>query len=145
MLDANFDTWWNSGQPQRGGEELTVDLRDESFVTAVRLELGPLPMEYPRRLTAECAGGDGSWQTCWSGSPAAAALTAALQDPRTMPIMLFIGRGGIRRVRLRQLGADPVNAWSIAELSVYGTRATARAGSAFAVTAGSARASAQRP
>ena len=43
-----------------------------------------------------------------------------------MPITLFIGRGGVRRLRLRQLGTDPVNAWSIAELSVYGTRAVAR-------------------
>jgi hypothetical protein len=145
MLDATLDTWWNSGRPQHGGEELTVDLRDDAFVTAVRLELGPLPMEYPRRLDVDCAGSDGSWDTCWTGSPAAAALAAALQDPRTMPITLFIGRGGVRRLRLRQLGTDPVNAWSIAELSVYGTRAGARRGSALGVTAGSARASAPMP
>ena len=126
LLDAKLDTWWDSGQPQHGGEELTVDLRDESFVTAVRLELGPLPMEYPRGLVVDCAGGDGSWQTCWSGSPGAAAVTAALQDPRTMPITLFIRRSGVRRLRLRQMGSDPVNTWAIAELSVYGTGAAAR-------------------
>jgi hypothetical protein len=126
MLDATLDTWWNSGRPQHGGEELIVDLRDDAFVTAVRLELGPLPMEYPRGLDVDCAGSTGSWEPCWTGSPAAAALTAALQDPRTMPITLFIGRGGVRRLRLRQRGTDPVNAWSIAELSVYGTPATAR-------------------
>jgi len=126
MLDATLDTWWNSGRPQHGGEELIVELREENYVTAVRLELGPLPMEYPRRLTVDCASRDGSWQTCWTGSPAAAALTAALQDPRTMPITLFIGRGGVHRLRLRQLGTDPVNAWSIAELSVYGARAATR-------------------
>ena len=122
MLDAKLDTWWNSGRPQRGDEELTVDLREESDVTAIRLELGRLPMEYARGLVVDCAGADGSWQTCWTGSPAAAALTAALQDPRTVPITLWIGRGGVRRLRLRQLGTDPVNAWSIAELSVYGAR-----------------------
>ena len=110
------------------GEEITVDLRDESYVTAVRLELGPLPMEYPRAMAVDCAGSDGSWQTCWTGSPAAAALTAALQDPRTMPITLFIGRTGVRRLRLRQLGTDPVNAWAIAELSVYGAPVVARSG-----------------
>jgi len=126
MLDATLDTWWNSGRPQHGGEELIVDLRDDTFVTAVRLELGPLPMEYPRSLDVDCAGSIGSWETCWTGSPAAAALTAALHDPRTMPITLFIGRGGVRRLRLRQLGTDPVNAWSIAELSVYGTHAGAQ-------------------
>jgi hypothetical protein len=145
MLDANLDTWWSSGQPQRGGEELTVDLRDESFVTAVRLDLGPLPMEYPRGLAIDCADGNGSWQTCWIGSPAAAAVTAALEDPRTMPITLFIGRGGVRRLRLRQLGTDPVNAWAIAELSVYGTRAIPRTGSRFEVSAGLARVSERMP
>lgn len=126
MLDTKLDTWWSSGRPQHGDEELTVDLRDESDVTAVRLELGRLPMAYPRDVRVDCAGSDHAWQPCWTGSSSAAALSAALQDPRTMPITLFIRRGAVRRLRLRQLGVDPLDAWSIAELSVYGTRATVR-------------------
>ena len=126
MFDSDLGTWWNSGHPQHGDEELIVDLRDESFVTAVRLELGRLPMAYPRDVRVDCAGGDEAWQPCWTGSASAAALSAALQDPRTMPITLFVRRGGVRRLRLRQLGADPLDAWSIAELSVYGTRTSAR-------------------
>jgi hypothetical protein len=121
MLDRNLATSWNSGRPQAGDEELTIDLSEESDVSALRLELGRFGVEFPRQLIVDCAGADERWQTCWNGSAAAAAISGVLDDATNTTMTLFIDRAAVRRIRVRETAADAVNTWSIAELSVYGT------------------------
>lgn len=120
MLDGDLATWWNSGRVQGGGEEITIDLGAEHRVTAVRLTMGEVVVDFPRRLGIDCRGERGEFKPCWSGSAAGLALRAALENPRTAAMTIPIGLEHIRHLRLRQTGADPANGWSIAELAVLG-------------------------
>ena len=54
----------------------------------------------------------------WSGSIEVRALLAELVSHHETPLVFPLGGQTVRWVRLRQLGADPVFYWSIAELSV---------------------------
>jgi hypothetical protein len=120
LLDGDPQTEWNSEQVQLGGEELVVDLGQERRVAGVRLDLGGFFSDYPRRLTIECSGDAGRWETCWQGSAGAIALRAVLADPLNARMSIPIARDGVRRLRLRQTGVDMLNGWSIAELTVLG-------------------------
>jgi hypothetical protein len=120
MLDGRATTAWSSRAPQTGSERIVVDLGAAQNVSAVRLDLGPFWPDYPRLLAIDCAADGNDWDQCWAGSPAALALEGALVDPRNPAMIAAIGRPAVRRIRLRQLGADQSNAWSIAELAVLG-------------------------
>ena len=106
--------------PSKVGEQVTIDLGSERSVSALRLMHGIFPYDFPRRLTVDCADDTGSWTECWRGSTAALALRGILDDSADAPITIPIGRGHVRRLRLRQTGADAENGWSIVELTVFG-------------------------
>ena len=120
MVDGNPATAWSSQRVQAGDEEITIDLGADRTVEAVRLALGMFVDEFPRSLDVECAAAAAQWQPCWKGSVPALALGAVLADARVGAMMIPIGLDHIRRLRLRQTGADPVNRWSISELAVLG-------------------------
>jgi hypothetical protein len=120
MLDGDWSTAWRTPGHQQGGETVVVDLGRERYVAAVRVDLGRLLGDFPHILVVECGNERGQWETCWRRSAVAAALRGALQDPRVVPMMLPIDRGGVRRLRLRETEADPDRVWSIAELIVTG-------------------------
>jgi hypothetical protein len=120
LLDGDPYSAWNSRRVQTGGEEVAIDLGAEHFVAVVRLAMGPFIVDFPRRLAVECAGDGGDWHPCWSGSAAGLALRAVLEDSRTAPLTIPIGHDRVRRLRLRQTAADPMNGWSIGELAVLG-------------------------
>jgi len=120
MLDGDLTTEWNSRRVQAGGEEVAIDLGMDREVSGVSMSLGPFTFDFPRRLVVECAGGSGNWQECWRGSTTALAMRAMLTDAGNPIITIPIGRPAVRRLRLRQIAADPTNGWSIAELAVFG-------------------------
>ena len=120
LLDDDPKTWWNSERVQSGGEQLLVDLGRERYVSGVRLGLGIFISDYPRQLAVECTGDAERWEPCWTGSAGAIALQGVRDDPRNPVMSVPIERPGVRRLRLRQTGADPLNGWSIADLAVFG-------------------------
>jgi len=120
MLDGDITTAWNSERPQSGDEEVVVELGRERFVSGVMMQLGALWFDFPRRLVVDCAGEAGVWSECWRGSSAALAVQATLAPQNDTVLAVPIHRDRVRRVRLRQVGADARNGWSIAELGVVG-------------------------
>jgi hypothetical protein len=120
MMDGNLQTEWNSQRVQAGGEFVMIDLGADRFVSAVRLAQGPFVSDYPRRLAVECAADGGEWTPCWSGSIAGRLLRNLIVDPATAAASIPIDRDHVRRLRLTQTVVDPLNGWSIAELSVLG-------------------------
>ena len=120
LVDGDPRTVWNSGRPQVGDEQLTIDLGRERNVTLVRVELGPYLLDFPRRLAVDCAGEAVTWSTCWEGSAAALTLRGVLDNPGNPALTVRVDRAGVRRIRLRQIASDGDKAWSVAEVAVFG-------------------------
>jgi F5/8 type C domain len=119
VLDGDISTRWDSG-PKRGQETVVLDLGRPRTFAGLVLSLGPFFWDGPDGLAVDISDDGASWRDVWHGSAAAEWFEAGLQDPRRIPITLDIGTHTARYVRIRQLGADPVLYWSIAELRVFG-------------------------
>jgi hypothetical protein len=120
LTDRNAQTRWDSGWPQRGTESITIDLGSVGQVNAVTLAIGSYYADFPRLLTIDVSEDLHAWTTRWSGRCGAKAVAAAVEDARLVPLTVVFPPVTARYVRLRQLGADKIYHWSIAEVSVYG-------------------------
>jgi hypothetical protein len=119
LFDGDLESRWHTG-PQRGDEEISLDLGRDQPVGAVVLSLGPYVNEFPVGLLVERSTDGMAWTEAFRGSGDVAALRAALQSARDIPMRVDLGGQPARFVRLRQMGRDPVWSWSIAELWVEG-------------------------
>jgi hypothetical protein len=120
MTDGDLVTRWHTGGPQGPANELVVDLGAVRSVTGVEQEIGGYVADFPRVLAIDTSTDGGSWTPAWSGGTALITMSAALEQPLTIPLRFAIEPRGARFVRLRQTGSDEVYYWSIAELRVYG-------------------------
>jgi hypothetical protein len=121
MTDNSVSTPWMSGAPQRP-EAVTVDLGTSRRLAAVVTEMGPFTTDFPRLLVVETSEDNDTWRTAWSGPTALMAMSAAMEHPRTIPLVFALDGVSARYVRLRQMGTDPVYYWTIAELRVVARR-----------------------
>jgi hypothetical protein len=60
------------------------------------------------------------WATVWQGSGGGPVVTAAIDDPRRVPVRTAFKPREARYLRLTQLGSDPTFYWTVAELRVLG-------------------------
>jgi hypothetical protein len=116
--DGDLESRWVCG-PQTADYDLTVDLDRAMHVGAVVHNLGRLASDFPRRLLIETSVDGQTWERAWDGSPAAAVLFAAMDAPRVTRVVLPFSPRVARFVRLRQIGRDERNYWSIAEVEVW--------------------------
>jgi len=117
MTDGDLKTRWESG-PQRGIEEVTIDLGTVAPVGALVLSLGEFSRDTPRDLQIEVSADGTAWTEVWRGSAASQTFRAVFDDPVRIPATFDLGDRTARYIRLRQFGEDKVFYWSIAELSV---------------------------
>jgi len=119
VTDGDPETAWVTPKPQRGGEEVVIELTATGSVSGVSLSTGP-PLEgYPRSLAVATSIDGQNWEAAWSGGMAGPALEGILRDPRNVESRVAFGPRTARFMRLRQLGAHPDYPWVIAELKVY--------------------------
>ena len=121
MTDGDRVTRWHTGGPQDPTNEVTIDLGSPHQVSGVELEIAGYTADFPRMLTIDSSLDGASWSPAWSGSGALVALSAALEEPLTIPLRFPFDDRPARYVRLRQTGMDTTYYWSIAELSIYGS------------------------
>jgi hypothetical protein len=125
MLDGDVTTRWTSGAPQRGGEWVIADLGSSQAIGAIELQMGMSPADYPRGLAIDTSEDEVRWTAAFRGPVAAQAVRGAIDDPRTLPIIVATdGRG--RYVRLTQFGRDEELWWSLPELRVHGPATAGR-------------------
>ena len=120
VTDGDPDTVWATPKPQRGGEEIVIELEAAGSVSGVSLSTGP-PLEgYPRSLAVATSIDRQNWDEVWTGGMAGPSVEGILRDPRTAESRIGFPARPARFIRLRQLGAHPDYGWFIAELKVYG-------------------------
>jgi len=117
MTDGNVMTRWETGA-QRGNEEIVIDMGGPQRVAGIVLAVGAQPEYIPRELSIELSNDGIAWAPAWRGSSAGPAFRAARQDVVRMPITFHLGDHVTRFIRLRQLGREVFQHWSVAELQV---------------------------
>ncbi len=115
-IDGRLDTHW-SGGPQRAPVTFTIELDEPSHVSQLVTALGPRYMDFPRRLAIDVSVDGVQWQAVSNGSVALETYSAALAQPKDVPVVLPIGRDAVRFIRLTQTGSSKED-WSIAEVRV---------------------------
>jgi hypothetical protein len=120
MIDGDRVTRWDTGGPQDPTNEMTIDLGAAHEVCGVEQELAGFVADFPRMLIVETSIDGSSWTPAWSGTAALLALSAALEEPLTIPLRFPFDPRAARYVRMRQTGRDRIYYWSIAELRIYG-------------------------
>ena len=120
MTDGDRVTRWHTGGPQDPTNEITVDLGAAHQVCGVEQEIAGYVADFPRVLAIDTSVDGVSWSPAWSGSAAIVALSAALEQPLTIPLRFPFDARQARYVRLRQTGTERIYYWSIAELRIYG-------------------------
>jgi hypothetical protein len=117
-IDGKVSTFWESLTRQRGGETMTLALREPTLVAGLALSLGLRIGGYPRRLVVETSMDAQSWTFAWEGPTAGLAFVGAVRDfDRTRFAVPFTPRQA-RFVRLRQTGVSKDEYWSIAEVEL---------------------------
>jgi len=116
LADQSLEEIWTCA-PQEGTETITLTLPSIVRVTGVRMTQGR-PVEFPRQLVIETSLDGSNWTPSRRGDIVPEFIRAAHAAP-TMPVVaLAIEPTEARAVRLRQVGHDPVAAWSLREVEV---------------------------
>jgi hypothetical protein len=118
MRDDDRKTRWTTSRPQRGTEEITVDLGSVQPIESVVLSLGRHVAEFPRELVIDASHGGSDWQESWRGATAGLTMAACLEDPGATPLRFDIGERRARFLRLRLGSKVRRYHWSVTELQV---------------------------
>lgn len=119
MRDGSMVTAWGSGVNQIGDEDVVVELASAQVVGSIVLGMGAYAFGFPRQLDIEVALDPEAWVPIWSGDTSVATVRAAVGSPSVVPLTLEVGPQKVRRIRLRQRGAEPGIPWWIAEIRVH--------------------------
>ncbi len=104
-IDANSQTAWTTGTPQRPGAWFQLDLGEKLYVERLRLNNTGQP-QYPRGYVISTSLDGVTWQE------------AARKVSNWQPVDVAIGPRWVRHVRIEQTGSSPWHPWTIAEVSV---------------------------
>lgn len=118
VLSDDGQQRWHTGQPQRPGQWLEVDLGQALLLRGIKLEVGAYAQDWPRGLRVETAGEDGPWR-----EPPGLVVVAGVPVwggervlRRGGPLEAHFTPQAVRRLRLTQTASDPVHHWSVTRL-----------------------------
>ncbi len=109
-VDGDAGTSWTSGTPRRAGMSLTIDAGRVFLFQRLKLEMMANPAQGPGPVTFDASRDGEHWRPLAFNDTS---VQAGVSDYYTDP-------DAVRYVRLKVLTDDPVNPWSIQELSLYG-------------------------
>jgi F5/8 type C domain-containing protein len=118
VTDKRDDTFWSTGESQRAGDALIVDLGAVARVCSVRLTLGSHTGSYPRALSVATSTDGDRWERISDGKLGGAAVRAAVDRPRRATIELPLLNHRARFVRLQLISNHPRIAWLATEIAV---------------------------
>lgn len=118
VKDERDDTFWSSGDSQRAGDALVVDLGSVARACSVRLTLGSHTGSYPRALNVATSSDGDRWDNVSDGKLGGAAVRAAIDRPRHAMIELPLLDHAARFIRLQLIANQPRIAWLVTEIAV---------------------------
>ena len=118
--DGAMETAWKTAAPQRGDEEVVIELDALRVVHEVAIGVGSDPLEFPGAVLIETSTDGREWVQQWRSGCGGVAFEAALRDARRPVLRFQIGGVESRYIRVRELWSDPVNRWSISSIGVRG-------------------------
>ncbi len=118
--DGAMETAWKTASPQRGDEEVVIELDALQIVHEVAIGVGSNPLEYPGAILIETSTDGREWVQQWRSGCGGVAFEAALRDARRPVLRFQIGGVESRYIRMRELWSDPMNRWSISSITVRG-------------------------
>jgi O-glycosyl hydrolase len=122
--DGKIESRWTTGTAQAPGQSFQIDLGSSRTFTAVELNSGPWPGDFPRNYELHVSNDGDNW-----GSPVASGNGTSSQT------RVDTGTRTARYVRVRLTGAWASNWWSIGEVRVYnGSQSTASGVSWFSLS-----------
>lgn len=116
LADRRLDEVWTCA-PQDGTETITLTLEAATRITGIRLTQGR-PVEFPRLLLIETSIDGALWTQARRRDIVPEFVRAALASPTRPVVDVAIEPVEARIVRLRQVGHDPMAAWSLREVEV---------------------------
>jgi len=116
LVDGNASTRWGSGQPQQPGMFIEGEVLEGSVVQGIEVDLGFWLTDSARYLSVQVEQAGGQSCSIFDGT------TAVLHDILGRILRFSTPPLKARKIRLEQLGSDPIFDWSIAELEVRGRR-----------------------
>jgi hypothetical protein len=120
VTDGDLLTRWHARREQRAGDSMTVDLGEPQQVNGAETRLGGYVADFPRQLSIETSVDGQQWSRVWSGGTALMSFSAALADPRSLPLRFAFAPHQARFIRFTQTGTEGKYEWSVAELRILG-------------------------
>jgi hypothetical protein len=118
LTDRNPHTWWATVHPQHEGDTLTLDLGRSMRPCAVIASVGEFRASYPRKLVVETSEDGGEWNTVASERTAGLTMRGALNDPKTVPIVIGLSPSTARFVRLRIDESHQSIPWMVTDVAI---------------------------
>jgi hypothetical protein len=118
LTDRNPRTWWATSHPQRVGDALILDLGRKARPCAVIVSVGEFRRSYARKLIVDTSESGVEWNTVAEARAAGLTMRAALEDPKTVSIVIGLAPSTGRLVRLRLGESHPTVAWLVTDVAV---------------------------
>jgi F5/8 type C domain len=118
LQDGDENTLWTSGDAQRTGDMLLLDLGRAVRPCSVRLSLGSHGQAYPSALSIATSADGDSWQISRTQRVGGLAVRAVLDHPRNAVLELPVATEPARFIRLRIETDQPKAPWIVTELAV---------------------------
>jgi hypothetical protein len=97
---------------------LTLDLGHSVRPCAVIVSVGEFRKSYPRKLAVETSESSADWNTVASERTAGLTMRGALNDPKTVPIVIGLAPSTARFVRLRIDESHRSVPWMVTEVAI---------------------------
>lgn len=118
LTDRNPRTWWATVHAQQEGDMLTLDLGHSVRPCAVIASVGEFRASYPRKLVVETSENGDEWNTVATERTAGLTMRGALNDPKTVPIIIGLAPSTARFVRLRIDESHPSVPWTVTDVAI---------------------------
>jgi hypothetical protein len=119
LVDGDQRTYWATGQRQKPGDDIVVELGSPRRVRGIVLSLGSDYLGAPRHLLVEASPDGIHWQAAWQGETGPLVFASSLRTPQHISIDIPTGNVFGRFLRLTETRRDPL-AWMMREISVLG-------------------------
>jgi hypothetical protein len=118
LTDHDPKTFWATSHFQRLGDELILDLGTQVHPCAVAVSVGEFRVSYPRKLAVGTSLTGEEWTTVAVQRTAGLTMRGALNNPKTVSIVIPLAASVGRFVRLRVEESHPKIAWLVTDVAV---------------------------